>query len=407
MPNEAEKLIKQQPLDRDDPNKYYPFPALAGLVKPPRPATQPVHRLPLQLVSGRDRGKPAQGTTTVSASPFHGVTRLAVVAGDNISQTFNNGKGDVDPQGQVLPGGKKGRYYDEVTDNFRLDPDGDRPKICWKVRNTDGFTKARFELFSRDRAEPIWSLTWDKSQIAANIRSGALAAGAKEKAGQKIPIRWTGSLDWAETVGITDPAYPAGRLTPGHAPYQLRLTINDGDPGPNKMGYPLIAWTYIYITGETVGDTTPAQEIEVVAALAETLRQAAQSGVPFCEGFEAFEVSLGISPAEAVEPEELETPTLEPEPSLDGTGPQQKPAAAQTAMLAETLRQAALAGIPFCEGIEAVLDLPLPEKLSGEVTTLSEILRQAAQSGVPFCEGFEAILGDPIPGPLVREEMAG
>jgi hypothetical protein len=247
MPVDDPKVIKQQPMDSDAADKYYPFPSLIGLDKPEKPKQEPVRRITLQLPSEDSTLQPPENKQIISASPFHGVTRLAVVAGDNISQTFNNGKGDVDPQGQVLPGGKKGRYYDEVTDNFRLDPDGDKPKICWKVRNTDGFTKARFELFSRDRAEPIWSLTWDKAQIMANIRSGALAAGAKEKDGQTIPIRWTGSLDWAETVKITDPAFPDGRLTPDHSPYQLRLTINDGQPGPTKMGYPLIAWTYIYV----------------------------------------------------------------------------------------------------------------------------------------------------------------
>jgi hypothetical protein len=141
---------------------------------------------------------------------------------------------------------------------FSLDPQLDKPKICWKVRNTDGFTKAKFELFSQDRAEPIWSLTWDKAQIAANIRKGSLIAGAKEKDGQAIPIRWTGSLDWAEAIKITDPAFPDGRLTAEHSPYQLRLTINDGEPGSNKMGYPLIAWTYIYISQEAEGFRPPS-----------------------------------------------------------------------------------------------------------------------------------------------------
>lgn len=258
MANEALKLIKQQPLDQSDPNKYYPFPALAGLTKPPRPSTQPTHRLPLQLTSDQERGEPAQGTTTVSASPFHGITRLAVVADDKISQTFNNGKGDVNEQGQVLQGGKKGRYYDEVEDMFTIDPQVDKPKICWKVRNTDGFTKARFELFSRDQAAPIWSLSWDKAQIAANIRTGSMTAGAKVKDGQSIPIRWSGSLGWAETIKVSDPAYPDGRLTAEHSPYQLRLTINDGDPGPNKMGYPLIAWTYIYVSQEAEGLRPPS-----------------------------------------------------------------------------------------------------------------------------------------------------
>lgn len=360
MADEVAKRIKQQPLDREDTHKYYPFPALAGLIKPPRPATQPVRRLPLQLASGPDRGQPTQGPT-VDPSPFHGVTRLSVVVGERVSQTFNNGKGDVDASGKVLAGGKQGRYFDEVQDIFTIDPNLGQLRICWKVRNTDRFRKAQFELFSRDRERPIWSLTWDKTQIAANLSQGALTTGTKLKDGQAVPIRWTGSMDWAQTVTIADPAFPGGRLTADHSPYQLRLTINDGDPGADRLGYPLIAWTYLYVQGETGGDIPTPPEAGLASALAATLRQAALSGVPFCEGFEA--VLKPPIPDQVPQPPETEKePDLEaeeePDLEIDEFDTEIEPVDLDIAVLAATLHQAAVSGVPFCEGFEDLLGLP-------------------------------------------------
>nr|HMN63262.1 hypothetical protein [Anaerolinea sp.] len=256
MPSETLQLITQQPMDKSgDPNRYYPFPAIDGLAKPPRPATAPVRRIGLHLVDGQER-RQSSGGATISASPFHGVTRLAILVDGFVSQDFNNGKGDVDTSGQVLPQGKRGRYFDEVDAILAVDFAVDLPRICWKVRHPDGFRTVQFDLFTQGRSAPIWSLRWDEAQVAANIGQGALTAGFKEKDGEFAPLVWTGSMDWEQTIRITDPAFPGGLLTAEQSPYQLRMTVNDNDPGPARMGYPLIAWTYFAVIESAADEAT-------------------------------------------------------------------------------------------------------------------------------------------------------
>jgi hypothetical protein len=231
-------------MDQDDPARYYPFPALTGLDEPPRPATLPVRPLRLQRVYGRT-GEQLVFQATLSASPFHGVLRLALVGSDGkISQSFHNGKGKASPD--AMPGG----YGDEVTDILTCDPRLDNLRICWTVRNPERFHTVTLALFGRDRPDPIWSLTWDADQVAAHIRQDAPPPGPNGSAPGRRPIPWTGSLAWAAAVQITDPDFPDGQLTAEHGPYQLRMTVDDNDPGPEKLGYPLVAWTYLQVVAK-------------------------------------------------------------------------------------------------------------------------------------------------------------
>ena len=245
MPGEQPRRIKQQPID--DSNG--PFPPLDGLAAPSRldPVTPLVHHLHLQRVYGRT-GEQLVFRATLSASPFHGVLRLALMRGDGqVSQSFHNGKGPV-AQDSTLGG-----YGDEVADILTSDPRLDNLRICWTVRNPERFSTVTLELFGRDRLDPrdrLWSLTWDADQIAAHIRQDAPPPGPNGSAPGRRPIPWTGSLACATAVEITDDqAFPDGQLTAEHGPYQLRMTIDNNDPSldPNQPGYPLVAWTYLNV----------------------------------------------------------------------------------------------------------------------------------------------------------------
>ncbi|HSX77500.1 MAG TPA: hypothetical protein VLQ80_02845 [Candidatus Saccharimonadia bacterium] len=245
MPGENLRRIKQQPLDKsDDSTRYYPFPPLTGLDAPSPPATLPVRPISLQRVYGRT-GEQLVFRATLSASPFHGVLRLALRRGDgHVSQSFHNGKGQAGQDG--MPGG----YGDEVTDILTCDPRLDNLRLCWTVRNPERFRTVTLALFGRDRSDPVWSLTWDADQTAAHIRQDAPPPGPNGSALGRRPMPWTGSLAWAAAVQITDPAFPDGQLTAEHGPYQLRMTIDDNDPGPDKLGYPLVAWTYLQVVAK-------------------------------------------------------------------------------------------------------------------------------------------------------------
>jgi hypothetical protein len=252
------------------------FPLFTGLDKPALPGRAPVRKISLPLP-----GQPTR-KNVVSASPLHGVTRLSLVVGGRVSETYNNGKGDSN---------KRGQYFTPVTEVLAFNPTIDKPKICWKVRNTDGFIGVKFELFRQGNNTAIWSLSWDKVQIQTKLLQGGLDAGSKVKDGQTIPIHWSGSLDWSEVV-LDKGMFPDGRLTIEQSPYQLRMTVNQNEPGTDKMGYPLIAWTYFSVGasgGTAVSPLTPAQ-------LADSLKLAASSKIPFLEGFETvFTTPLDLS----------------------------------------------------------------------------------------------------------------
>ncbi|MFG6102184.1 hypothetical protein U2F10_08035 [Leptothoe sp. EHU-05/26/07-4] len=232
MPVEATKLIKQQPLDK--PGADYPFPPLVGLDKPRKPTRQPPRRLSLKPLPQRYGIAPP----TVSSSPFHGVTRLSLILGDEVSETFNNGKGNKT---------KKGKYFAEVSETFSFISRVQNPLIAWKVRNMDRFYKAKFELFAPGYPEAIWETVWDQGMLSTYLRRGELVAGSKIKDGEEVEIPWLGSIAWNDlVVDNYQPDFPNGYLPPEKGPYQLRLTMNDGKPGTDKMGYPLVAWTYFY-----------------------------------------------------------------------------------------------------------------------------------------------------------------
>lgn len=251
-----------------DINQHDPtfFPVFTGLDKPVVSAKPPVQKIGLSL-PGKTSGK-----TVVSASPLHGVTRLSLIVGKQVSETYNNGKGDST---------KVGKYFAPVTEVLAFNPEVDKPKICWKARNTANFTSIKFELFRQGDSTPIWSLSWDKAQTQTNILRGGLDAGSKSQDGQTIPIHWSGSLEWVDAVVLDKGLFPNGRLTIEHSPYQLRMTANNNDPGPGKMGYPLIAWTYFMVTDEIIAD-------EETAVLINILYEAALAGIPFCEGLESL-----------------------------------------------------------------------------------------------------------------------
>lgn len=249
MPINYPKNIVQQPLDANPDQAKYPFPALNGLDKPD------VAKLPKKptTVSLGTKSTDDDSTQVASSSPLYGVTRLSVVVGKGnsaiASQSFNNGKG-------VMT--KPGKYLDEVdmSQVFCFAPGVDKPRVCWKARNTHLFTKVKFELFCKNRVNPIWTRTWNTS-TGANIIREPRTAGSKIKGGVPVDINWTGSIglnswikiDPALKINPTDlaPAFPDGILTVEHSPYQLRMTINDGIPDKDGNGYPLIAWTYIHV----------------------------------------------------------------------------------------------------------------------------------------------------------------
>jgi hypothetical protein len=239
------RRIKQQPMDQpDNPTRYCPFPALTGLVAPTPSYPLPVRPLRLQRVYGRT-GEQLVFRATLNASPFHGVLGLALMRGDgHVSQSFHNGKGPATQDGTL------GGYGDEVADILTCDPRLDNLRICWTVRNPERFHTLKLELFGRERPDPVWSLTWDADQIAAHIRQDALPPGPNGSAPGRRPMPWTGSLAWAAAVQIADPAFPDGQLTTAHGPYQLRMTINNNDPGKDKLGYPLVAWTYLHVVAK-------------------------------------------------------------------------------------------------------------------------------------------------------------
>jgi hypothetical protein len=256
MPTQYPKPIVQQPLD--NPSADYPFPSIAGLPKPVQPASQPISQQ-VQASFSQPTATLLRPSQTASSSTAYGVTRLAVVVLNEdktaiVSQSFNNGKGDAQ---------KKGKYYDEVKPDqiFNFAPGVDKPKICWKVRNSTDFQKVTFELFCKGSAQAIWKQEWGIDEIAENITSGAIAAGSKEKNGSTAAIQWSGSFDWEKTVRLdrtlklnpTDasPAFPAGGLTVQHSPYQLKMTI-EGKSDSKGSGYPLIAWTYIHILVDSI-----------------------------------------------------------------------------------------------------------------------------------------------------------
>lgn len=249
MPVNYPSAIKQQPIDKNADEIAYPFPKLAGLPKPnPKKATKTPTPQPLSTSSTPTAGK---ATQSISKSPLHGITRLSVVSGEGdkavVSQPFNNGKGNST---------KKGRYLTEVdmAKCFCFAPSIESPKIAWKIRNTNQIKQAKFELFCKDREEPIWSQEWKSSQLGENLLKGSFDTPDPDK---EKSVRWSGSLDWDTAVKIdpklqikpadSQPAFPDGLLTVEHSPYQLRMTINDGDVGTDKMGYPLVAWTYIHV----------------------------------------------------------------------------------------------------------------------------------------------------------------
>ena len=204
------------------------FPIFGGLDKPSEP-TQKVIKLKIKTPS------------SISKSPFYGVTRLSLVVGNKVSETFNNGRG----YGQT-----EGRYSQkETTYIITFTPGVDAPKICWKVRNTYGIKKVVFELFAKGNPAPIWSQTWADAKSLPNLLKNSLIAGTKEEDGKQVPIKFSGSMDWNKNVVIKNNTdFPKQRLTAEKSPYQLRITVNDGNPGTDKMGYPLIAWTYIQVT---------------------------------------------------------------------------------------------------------------------------------------------------------------
>jgi hypothetical protein len=246
MPSEYPTSIIQQPLTNHPDDKTYPFPDIPGLDKPARPASKTIaQHIPIGTQ------KPTLGGSSapvISSSPFFGVTRVSVVVNNAnrafVSQAFNNGKGDTD---------KKGKYLDEVNraNLFNFAPGVDKPLICWKVRNTSQFKKVTFELFANGQTQPIWSKTWEKD-IETNLKKDPIQAGTKVKGKDSQAIAWDGSLNWEEHVRINHADFPDGILTVRHSPYQLKMTVNDGQVGPEQLGYPLIAWTYIHVLVDSV-----------------------------------------------------------------------------------------------------------------------------------------------------------
>jgi hypothetical protein len=246
MPSEYPTVIVQQPLVNHPNNQSYPFPDITGLDKPERPPSKPIAQ---HITVGTQ--KPVSGNSSgqvISSSPFYGVTRLSLVVNTGnsnfVSQSFNNGKGDSK---------KQGKYLDEVNkaNLFNFAPGVDKPLICWKVRNIAHFQKVQFELFAKDQDQPIWTKTWQQD-IETNLKKNPIQAGTKVKGLESKAIDWDGSLDWEEHVRITHPDFPDGILTVRHSPYQLKMTINDGQVGTEKLGYPLIAWTYIHVLVDSV-----------------------------------------------------------------------------------------------------------------------------------------------------------
>jgi hypothetical protein len=173
---------------------------------------------------------PMQGPQTLSLSPWYGVTDVALLVSGRVSEAFNNGPD----------------YKQEVSNVIKCVPSADPGKICWKVRNSYRITKVELALYRKDEGSasntPIWQETWDTPDtLTKKLLQNPLQAGEKTINGQQVPVMWSGSMDWPDDTRaeLPVPADPIKDIL-----YQLRMTVN----GADRQGYPLVAWTYFYVS---------------------------------------------------------------------------------------------------------------------------------------------------------------
>ncbi|HSX77632.1 MAG TPA: hypothetical protein VLQ80_03535, partial [Candidatus Saccharimonadia bacterium] len=177
---------------------------------------------------------PMRGPQTLSLSPWYGVTDVVLLVSGRVSETFNNGQ----------------NYKEEVSNVIKCVPSAEPGSICWKVRNSYRITKVEWALYRKGEGQepdkPIWQETWDTpDKLTKKLLQNPLQAGEKTINGQQVPVMWSGSMDWpdedlANRLVPTDPAKDVL--------YQLRMTVNGAEPGAERRGYPLVAWTYFYVS---------------------------------------------------------------------------------------------------------------------------------------------------------------
>jgi len=177
---------------------------------------------------------PMRGPQTLSPSPWYGVTDVALFVSGRISEAFNNGPD----------------YKAEVSNVIKCIPSAEPGRICWKVRNSYRITKVEWALYREGEGpesdNPIWQEIWDTpDKLRKKLLQNPLQAGEKTIHGQQVPVMWSGSMDWPDAT-LTE--LPASADPTKDVLYQLRMTVNGAEPGNDRQGYPLVAWTYFYVS---------------------------------------------------------------------------------------------------------------------------------------------------------------
>ncbi len=196
------------------------FPKIDGLDKPDAPR------------AGSGEMTLDVGATVMRAragkSSLHGVTKVALVVGDQVSGYQNNGKGN---------GEKKGKF-ETPHEAFVFAPGVEDPTVIVKLRNLANAEKVTFELYCRSQKEPLAKTDKTIEEVARMESSQELL---------DRDIRHTAAMKLSELFNLRDVkigdaiAFPDGVPTYEHSPYQLRVTVTSKE-ATKKAAYPTVAW---------------------------------------------------------------------------------------------------------------------------------------------------------------------
>jgi hypothetical protein len=186
-----------------------------------------------------------------------GVVWLSVKWGSKESRAYNDGRN-----------GRKENGADDFCFAPDIDDQDGKLTMAFEIYKPKNIRAVKLEIFpyskenSGDDKNPVWVKKWgaDLWGVADDTYENfmtLLDAGDTD-------IR-TGKLVWKDHVKLTGgekvpssaaaAAFPDKLLTAQFSPYQVRMTVSarakkedpEGSKGPDKLGYPLFAWTYAHV----------------------------------------------------------------------------------------------------------------------------------------------------------------
>jgi hypothetical protein len=141
-------------------------------------------------------------------------------------------------------------------DDFVFVPEHETIKICYELDNSSGYiAKAKLELFTRFRKNPLWSLNLAKcgpDWLAHGKHIVSWDGRLPDAPGKAEPGTETAQGFEHSVVGwkphLHKGVFPDGFVTLEHSPYKLKLTV----AREGQRGEPAVAWTYFHLVVKEV-----------------------------------------------------------------------------------------------------------------------------------------------------------